>query len=154
MIITSNQIRQELRQWDSFLRRNVSGTQSILDPVFDVMPDREQLLKWCAKATQSVVDKFREFDPVAYAGLTKDTLYQLWEAKDRDCEDITMWAISFLQMEWSLTHDNNPAMFRCVVQRENKKTHSVGLTRTVNGWRFVEFQNLTVWEQDKVLAVA
>ena len=154
MIITSNQIRQELRQWDSFLRRNVSSTQSILDPVFDVMPSRDQLIKWCERATQGIVDKFRELDPAQYADLTKYTLHKLWERNDRDCDKITAWSITFLQIDWSLTHDNAPAIWRCVVQRENKNTHSVGLARTANGWRFVEFQNLTVWEQDNVLAVA
>lgn len=152
MLITEKQIKDHLRQFDSFMGHKPSKTKALLDPEYDVIKS-ENLLVLCGKATQEVADFFRKKDPIVYADLTKDTLYQLYEEESSDCEDITYWSISFFQMLWKLSGGNrNPALFRAIIKNEYG-LHSVGYAHTDKGWRFIEFQNLTLLPNQKILAV-
>lgn len=152
MIIIEEQIRNHLKQFDSFLGHKPSKTKALLDSEYDVIKS-ENLLVLCGNATQGVADFFRQKDPVVYADLTKYTLYQLYEEESSDCEDITYWSISLFQMLWKLSGNNrNPALFRVIVKNEYG-LHSIGYANTDRGWRFIEFQNLTLLQNQKILAV-
>lgn len=152
MKITSKEIRKYLKQYDSFFGHRPSKTAALLDPEYDVIPDNE-LMRWCERSAQCLVRFLRSKNNVKYKRLTASSLYRIYKPVASDCEDITGWSLSFFRMLWMLDgHKRNPAAFRVVINNE-AGLHSIAWIKTEFCWRSVEFQNLTIIPNQRILSV-
>ena len=142
-MITSDQIRAELKQWDTFFNR-VSKTQSLLDREFSLIDDLEN---YVLLGMQSLSDFFGVKD-----------IQALYNGASADCENFALWLVAEIQKLWRRDnkHKLEPAVFRCIVQGP-EGPHAIVMAFTSNGIFFCEPQTGQVFamgeHNPKIIAV-
>ncbi len=136
--ITKDQIKKALKKWDEFWGYKPSKTIAILDPEFHVMTLAGAVPR-IETAKEKIFSRIRYMPEVS------------------DCENISMWCLSELKMQWAQDGiaSLEPAWFRIVI--DGKPLHSIVMAFLREGIHFIEFQTGEIWSikdyRPKILAV-
>ena len=155
--ITTDQLRQELKQYDQFWGYKPSKTIALLDPKFERLPDDDaELLHELQPAAQEIVDWFKSKNPEKYKYLTIYTLGDIYRKNKGDCENFADWIRTFDQMlrvvDDSVELERD--FFTIIIPHSSGGTHAIDWGVSVGGYhKFFEPQNFTILPKKNILAV-
>lgn len=134
--ITAEQVRQQLRQWDSPFPWGYkpSKTIALLDRTYSMMP----LQTFCGFAVYAQ-RKISEFfgSPGSFNSIYTANLF--------DCENFSEAGVAFMKMRWAKENPDKkePAVFRIVIK--GKPNHSIVIAFLTEGIHFTDIQTGQIW---------
>jgi hypothetical protein len=141
-MITSNEIRKQLRQFDSPYPwgLKISKTPQLLDPKYHLLTLSE--LRWLVReAIMGIAN---------YMGVSEESLPGLWVQFKHDCDDFAGQMVSFSNMAWAKKEGTTlpPAVFRIIAELSST-IHAYNMAFTDNGIWFADLTvGVNIWSID------
>ena len=143
MLITSEQIREQLKQFDSKLPwgRKISQTQQLLDSAYQHITKDEfaETVVWC---NQQIALAF---------GVMPVALPKVYKALRHDCEDFSGALVTFSNIRFALMDGPTaaPAIFRIIVRLPDTQIHAYNICFSQQGlWYADLLRGTEIWQEN------
>lgn len=137
MEITSQKIRDQLKQFDSFFGFKPSKTRQLLDPVFQqiTVPD----FRWLVNESNRYIAEFFGVHPASVP--------LLWKQNSHDCDNFANQLVALSNMVWAKRAGETlqPAIFR-IISKLPDTVHAYNMAFTDDGIWFADLTRGTnIW---------
>ena len=137
-LITTDSIRAQLKQFDSFWGRKISNTQQLLDSKY-LLLSPEEAQKLVKEANKYIGEFF---------GAKETEVPYLWREMSHDCDNFAGELVSFSNMISARKGGTSaqPAIFRIVAENTGV-VHAYNIIFTSNGIYFVDLtKGADIWK--------
>jgi len=141
--ISSEEIRKELKRFDSFFGKKISATENLLDTKF-ILLSKEELKETVQWANNKIAENYN---------VKPEEVKSLWKSLKHDCDDFANELCVFSNMRFALMKEAtaSPAIFRAIVHR-NPLPHAFNMCFTQQGIWYADLsRGIDTWQENPTI---